>query len=407
MVSCLVLGAASDTLAQAQVKFTPQGDRKYAARSEPARRIPMSEASENSMYAQGYAKIGTLVAEKEGRNQSFIGGLDAGFEREAASHGGEIVTVSEERQVFRDKGQRCVSTITYTDSEYRCDSSGCRTVQVRRTTCAQYEKAYQWVNYVVGTVWRLDPSLAKTQLEALLASKAEADRAAAEAKRAADARERARKEVLELDARAKSGDAISIRRVLELAKDRNGTPWMTQPIQKGKIEVVREFLAQGAKPDWWSLAVAASAGQIDILILLLDQGIPLTVPKGRPSLLHFAAQGPAQMIYGDYPEEPIGAAAVERQLRVIKFLLERGIPVDIRDRYDESTPLMWAAYSGRVEAAKALLDAGADPNAKAKKNVINSGKTALAIAAFRSHDPEVGRGAEEVFSILRARGAKP
>lgn len=57
------------------------------------------------------------------------------------------------------------------------------------------------------------------------------------------------------------------------------------------------------------------------------------------------------------------------------------------------TPLIWSCYNGHAAAAEALLEKGADVNAKGQHHV-----TGLIWAA--------GRGHEEVVRVLLERGAK-
>jgi ankyrin repeat protein len=61
-------------------------------------------------------------------------------------------------------------------------------------------------------------------------------------------------------------------------------------------------------------------------------------------------------------------------------LLERGADVNARD-HDGETALMMAASGGSPEIVQALLDKGADVNAK----FTATGKTALTLAEERGH----------------------
>ena len=54
---------------------------------------------------------------------------------------------------------------------------------------------------------------------------------------------------------------------------------------------------------------------------------------------------------------------------------------------------MFAAYEGRTETVKTLIDAGADVNAKH-----NKGRTTLMVAAKKGHT--------EIMEILKQAGAK-
>ena len=69
----------------------------------------------------------------------------------------------------------------------------------------------------------------------------------------------------------------------------------------------------------------------------------------------------------------------------VRLMLENGVPVDEKTDANneilvESTPLHLAAYYGRYESAKVLLEFGADTNARDVNNM-----TPLHIASMRNH----------------------
>ena len=84
--------------------------------------------------------------------------------------------------------------------------------------------------------------------------------------------------------------------------------------------------------------------------------------------------------------EFINKRAEELRL-VLSASSARGVPYD-------QMPLHTAAFRGRVEDVKLLLERGADPNAKD-----NAGRTPLHFAAFRGH--------VEIVKLLLERGADP
>ncbi len=91
---------------------------------------------------------------------------------------------------------------------------------------------------------------------------------------------------------------------------------------------------------------------------------------------------------------PLAAAAARNDGTAVRHLLSEGIAAD---DVDESgwTPLMWAARTGAIDAATALLDAGAKPNARDGQN----GWTALQHAI---HTHQVA-----AVQLLLDRGADP
>jgi uncharacterized protein len=66
---------------------------------------------------------------------------------------------------------------------------------------------------------------------------------------------------------------------------------------------------------------------------------------------------------GDGPTLPLAVVAVRNAAGTLKDLLAQGHRPDERDRAG-LTALMWAARAGAVDAMVALLEAGADPNAR-------------------------------------------
>jgi len=86
-------------------------------------------------------------------------------------------------------------------------------------------------------------------------------------------------------------------------------------------------------------------------------------------------------------------------LEAAKLLLEKGAEIEAKaaDEY-KGTPLHWAAFVGRLDAVKFLIDAGANVNAKDQK-----GNTPLD-AAINETIPSKDRPA--VVKLLRDKGAK-
>ena len=108
-----------------------------------------------------------------------------------------------------------------------------------------------------------------------------------------------------------------------------------------------------------------------------------------------------------YSAHPLGAVVLPRALRtaviyerteMLKLLLERGTnPNPDSGMASNNTPLQQAAFSGKLEYVRMLLDAGADVNRKDK-----DGRTALDAAESRAGSSEEHRAVAE---LLKARGA--
>jgi hemoglobin len=122
---------------------------------------------------------------------------------------------------------------------------------------------------------------------------------------------------------------------------------------------------------------AAAAGRLPLVELLLDLGADVDAADGGG---HTPLYSVANQCRG-----AIGGA-------VARTLLRRGAAVDARDRVKRGTPLHAAARRGSVWVAAALLDGGADLEARD-----TAGDTPLRRA--------VNCGQVEIAAFLRARGA--
>ncbi len=77
------------------------------------------------------------------------------------------------------------------------------------------------------------------------------------------------------------------------------------------------------------------------------------------------------------PTIDIQMAIISDNLAAVKQHIEAGTDINRKDAMSGSTPLITAASFGKIDIAKALIDAGADLSAKN-----NDGSTALHVAAF-------------------------
>ena len=127
--------------------------------------------------------------------------------------------------------------------------------------------------------------------------------------------------------------------------DQDGYSPLVYATLKGSVACVRVLLEIGQVPvqssaskgDFDPLSLAAQAGHVDVLLLLLDNNaVCLSNMNG---------------------EYPMHLAAREGHTDVCRFLLERE-GWDSPDKYDEWTPLFHAARYGHAGCVRILVDAG-------------------------------------------------
>ena len=132
---------------------------------------------------------------------------------------------------------------------------------------------------------------------------------------------------------------------------------------KGLDTLAQFLMDKGARPEGYSpegeitAYKAAETGAVDILSLLLDNGLSTSIrDAGGNSLLM------------------IGVA----HTNIVKLLIAWGAPVDARNE-QRNTPLIMAAAGGHRDSFSLLLQAGAEPDLRD-----NNGRTALLYAAGTS-----------------------
>ena len=228
-----------------------------------------------------------------------------------------------------------------------------------------------------------------------------------------------------LMAAAANGDLRMAQLLLEAGADVHGhaersTPLLSAALYGGE-EVYRLLLSHGAKETPWTAAaldgrigdasasevdeggatllhVAARAHQVAACRTLLDHD---AAPSARDRLgnspVHAACDARApttdhqidtlRLLHergadldasNDRGVRPLHVAVRARGLEAVRFLLERGVELDVRDSARKSTPLRRAVTNTgaggtagsqeiALEIARLLLDAGADPSARDAK----------------------------------------
>ncbi|MEE9615202.1 MAG: ankyrin repeat domain-containing protein [Thermodesulfobacteriota bacterium] len=182
---------------------------------------------------------------------------------------------------------------------------------------------------------------------------------------------------------ASKGDMERIETLLDLGADINyrdgkGKTALAVAVSRNKLPAVKRLLSNDGKTvsqdlRYSAAGIAALAGYLPILKVLLDSGLDVNGKISTFSLLHLAAQS--------------------RNPEVARELLRRGVLVDVEDSNGE-TPLFHAAGPEGVRTlVEVFIEAGADVN---KKNKYGNCPLTLALAE-NNHDSA---------ALLRNAGAK-
>ncbi len=177
------------------------------------------------------------------------------------------------------------------------------------------------------------------------------------------------------------GDLEMVEYLLERVDDlsrtdeRDFTPLMAAA-SENHVEITKLLIARGADVNqvhrqWTALIEAADEGSLEVAELLLDNGanMNLNPDTGRSAAVMAASEGHLDVLKllierGASPTagqiSPLHMAAKEGKTEIVRYLLAKGVNVDLRDA-DGRTALTYAASEGQTEVIKILLQAGADP----------------------------------------------
>jgi hypothetical protein len=142
---------------------------------------------------------------------------------------------------------------------------------------------------------------------------------------------------------------------------------------------------------------AVRKGDVAGVKTLLDQGVPVDA-KFR------------------YDRTALSFAADRGNADLVKLLLDRGANVEASDTFYHATPLVWALQKGNVDIARLLLDKGAKGGEQALDSGVEDGNAAMVALALEKGSPTANElsvalataeknGKGEIAEQLRKAGA--
>jgi len=202
---------------------------------------------------------------------------------------------------------------------------------------------------------------------------------------------------------AKAGNLELVKLLVEHGAEINrgvlsGAPPLQFACMEGKIETVNYLIEHGASLTnaTASLCWAAWRGYSNIVVVLVEKGVPVDESSGELGTpLQRAFQGGFVNIAAflirhgaDINKTERGSSLLDTAVRfgsleTVKFLLDAGAKPNERDNYGV-TPLMYAASGNNSEAAKLLLEHGADPQLKNPR-----GQTAMDLVSHHLPNKEI------------------
>jgi cytohesin len=220
--------------------------------------------------------------------------------------------------------------------------------------------------------------------------------------------------------------------------DAKGRTVLARAARSGKQEVVEFLLAKGAPEDIYAAVVV---GHVDKVAAFLKQDKKLINARDKDGKapLHWAAlygqkkvmelllaeKADVNLLDGD-GFTPLHWAATFNKREAVELLLANKANMNIKVERYGWTPLRLAVIHGHMAAAEALLNGGADPNAKDDENipllnqaVIRGKKEMIELlldkkADLNTKDSEretaldeaEEQGNKEIIELLRQHGAK-
>ncbi len=173
--------------------------------------------------------------------------------------------------------------------------------------------------------------------------------------------------------------AVSVNQLVPAPAYMEGTPLITIAARAGALDVLRYLISAGA-----NVNAQTPAGESPLMLAAFfgENGAPTSL-RHEEAVRMLVAAG-AAVENQPYRYSPLAYAAYQGRQQTMRFLLERGarVDTDLEDGVSYvNTPLMMAVMMGHTDCALMLLNAGADPRIRVK-----DGPTARDLAVKYRHE---------------------
>jgi ankyrin repeat protein len=147
---------------------------------------------------------------------------------------------------------------------------------------------------------------------------------------------------------AEHGDVARLRKLLPTTSKALRNRALFSAVQRGRLDMVEALLGAGA-----DVRAAEVPNEVPLVVTAMEA-------KNRALVARLVTAGVRLDVTNHYDVTPLGFAAEEGWTEIIPLLAARGVSIDARS--NSMTALEHAISGDRVDAARALIAAGADVN---------------------------------------------